>query len=523
MEISSGAGVILYACSSSSPDSPSSGYQTLSPSSQSQPSSPEESSCDLQHRNAGETKSKQSSDPKLTTGTSSSSKPIFQFPELSSTNITSSGQRTKLLTGTRSCTAFTKAGGMVLLCKVCGDVASGFHYGVHACEGCKGFFRRSIQQNISYKMCVKKEKCLIIRMNRNRCQHCRFKKCLSVGMSRDGVRFGRIPKREKQRLLDEMQSYMNTNTTMDVDSGTPSEDLSMKTTASPLCLLSVSEEVVSASSHSSVVVKKEEMLNENISPHNHGSPFCSVSPHSRSTPSSCPTQGTFMPTHTDHTPKLTGSDIKTKAPCSWSLSAGAKVLACPLNSCPVSTSGRSTQQVWDDFSHCFSPAIKDVVEFSRSIPGFDTLNQDDQIRLLKSGTFQVLMVRFSSLFNVKQRTVRFLNGQTYPMASLRALGMGTLLDAMFDFSEKLSILGLESDELSLFMAVVLVSADHSGISNMAAVEKLQDDLINSLRSLFVQKRPNNAEIFPKLLLRLPDLRTLNCLHSEKLSAFRIDS
>lgn len=106
---------------------------------------------------------------------------------------------------------------MVLLCKVCGDIASGFHYGVHACEGCKvgaslrkqmmlavlsdictlfhfalvnffsqGFFRRSIQQNINYKMCVKNENCLIMRMNRNRCQHCRFKKCLSVGMSRDG-------------------------------------------------------------------------------------------------------------------------------------------------------------------------------------------------------------------------------------------------------------------------------------------------------------------------------------------------
>lgn len=106
---------------------------------------------------------------------------------------------------------------MVLLCKVCGDIASGFHYGVHACEGCKvrrspkaplygvagvqektmlrvfssllqGFFRRSIQQNIHYKMCVKNEKCLIMRMNRNRCQHCRFKKCLAVGMSRDGKR-----------------------------------------------------------------------------------------------------------------------------------------------------------------------------------------------------------------------------------------------------------------------------------------------------------------------------------------------
>lgn len=50
----------------------------------------------------------------------------------------------------------------------------------------QGFFRRSIQQNIHYKMCVKNEKCLIMRMNRNRCQHCRFKKCLAVGMSRDG-------------------------------------------------------------------------------------------------------------------------------------------------------------------------------------------------------------------------------------------------------------------------------------------------------------------------------------------------
>lgn len=109
---------------------------------------------------------------------------------------------------------------MVLLCKVCGDVASGFHYGVHACEGCKvrqvptrkafllpftsigyltdsslinshvcllqGFFRRSIQQNIQYKKCLKMENCTIVRINRNRCQQCRFKKCLAVGMSRDG-------------------------------------------------------------------------------------------------------------------------------------------------------------------------------------------------------------------------------------------------------------------------------------------------------------------------------------------------
>lgn len=62
------------------------------------------------------------------------------------------------------------------------------------------------------------------------------------------------------------------------------------------------------------------------------------------------------------------------------------------------------------------------------------------------------------MFDPKARTVTFLNGQTYSLASLRALGMGSLLDAMFDFSDKLSSLGLEPDEMALFMAVVLVSA-----------------------------------------------------------------
>lgn len=68
------------------------------------------------------------------------------------------------------------------------------------------------------------------------------------------------------------------------------------------------------------------------------------------------------------------------------------------------------------------------------------------------------MVRFCTLFNAEERTVTFLNGQTYPLSTLRALGMGSLLDAMFEFSEKLSSLGLEPDEMALFMAVVLVSA-----------------------------------------------------------------
>lgn len=50
----------------------------------------------------------------------------------------------------------------------------------------QGFFRRSIQQKIQYRPCTKNQQCSILRINRNRCQYCRLKKCISVGMSRDG-------------------------------------------------------------------------------------------------------------------------------------------------------------------------------------------------------------------------------------------------------------------------------------------------------------------------------------------------
>lgn len=68
------------------------------------------------------------------------------------------------------------------------------------------------------------------------------------------------------------------------------------------------------------------------------------------------------------------------------------------------------------------------------------------------------MVRFSSLFDVKQRTVSFLSGRSYSVEALRSMGAGELLSSMFDFSEKLMALQLSPEEISLFTALVLVSA-----------------------------------------------------------------
>lgn len=71
-------------------------------------------------------------------------------------------------------------------CVVCGDKSSGYHYGVSSCEGCKGFFRRSVQKSMQYT-CQKDKQCVVNRVTRNRCQYCRFQKCFTVGMSREGM------------------------------------------------------------------------------------------------------------------------------------------------------------------------------------------------------------------------------------------------------------------------------------------------------------------------------------------------
>ncbi|XP_075947629.1 nuclear receptor subfamily 4immunitygroup A member 1 [Anarhichas minor] len=88
-------------------------------------------------------------------------------------------------------------------CAVCGDNASCQHYGVRTCEGCKGFFKRTVQKKSKY-VCLANKDCPVDKRRRNRCQFCRFQKCLVVGMVKEVVRTdslkgrrGRLPSKPK--------------------------------------------------------------------------------------------------------------------------------------------------------------------------------------------------------------------------------------------------------------------------------------------------------------------------------------
>lgn len=71
-------------------------------------------------------------------------------------------------------------------CSICGDRATGKHYGASSCDGCKGFFRRSVRKNHVYT-CRFSRNCVVDKDKRNQCRYCRLRKCFKAGMKKEAV------------------------------------------------------------------------------------------------------------------------------------------------------------------------------------------------------------------------------------------------------------------------------------------------------------------------------------------------
>uniref|UniRef100_A0A1I7ZRE8 Nuclear receptor domain-containing protein n=1 Tax=Steinernema glaseri TaxID=37863 RepID=A0A1I7ZRE8_9BILA len=75
-------------------------------------------------------------------------------------------------------------------CAVCGDKATGFHYDVASCNGCKTFFRRTVVSGRKF-VCHKNGECLLEldKTKRCACRACRFQRCVDVGMNPNAIQY----------------------------------------------------------------------------------------------------------------------------------------------------------------------------------------------------------------------------------------------------------------------------------------------------------------------------------------------
>ncbi|XP_076808737.1 hepatocyte nuclear factor 4-gamma-like isoform X2 [Clavelina lepadiformis] len=90
-------------------------------------------------------------------------------------------------------------------CAICGDRATGKHYGASSCDGCKGFFRRSVRKNHQYQ-CRFSRNCTVDKDKRNQCRYCRLRKCFRAGMRKEAVQNERDRISTKKSSMDDSAS-----------------------------------------------------------------------------------------------------------------------------------------------------------------------------------------------------------------------------------------------------------------------------------------------------------------------------
>ncbi|XP_005797151.1 nuclear receptor ROR-beta-like [Xiphophorus maculatus] len=461
----------------------------------------------------------------------------------------------------------------VIPCKICGDKSSGIHYGVITCEGCKGFFRRSQQNNAMYS-CSRQRNCLIDRTNRNRCQHCRLQKCLALGMSRDAVKFGRMSKKQRDSLYAEVQKHQKSQECVGSNGpaalSLPREDGGCGSGADDgeegLSRSYSSGGSTSTLSDLDDIAALPDLFDLPLTPEE-ASEYCSLellggggdstgntsnssSSSSASSSSQNSPQQTIMDTADSCgsqlllTHSLLGRrrSLLDQLPDDCSVTdlehVTQSIVKSHLETCQYSAEdmkrftwvhytpeetrvfqNKSAEWMWQQCAHHITNAIQYVVEFAKRIAGFMDLCQNDQIILLKAGCLEVLLIRMCRAFNSNNNTI-FFNGKFASAQFFKALGCDDLVSAVFELGKGLSRLQLSDEEMALFSAAVLLSPDRPWLTESQKVQKLQEKVYLALQHS-LQKSGASEEKLDKMLSKLPIMKSICNLHVDKLEFFRL--
>nr|BAJ41477.1 androgen receptor transcript variant 2 [Glandirana rugosa] len=86
-------------------------------------------------------------------------------------------------------------------CLICGDEASGCHYGALTCGSCKVFFKRAAEGKQKY-LCASRNDCTIDKFRRKNCPSCRLRKCYEAGMTLGARKLKKLGNLKAQEELD---------------------------------------------------------------------------------------------------------------------------------------------------------------------------------------------------------------------------------------------------------------------------------------------------------------------------------
>ncbi|CAH1984708.1 unnamed protein product [Acanthoscelides obtectus] len=508
----------------------------------------------------------------------------------------------------------------IIPCKVCGDKSSGVHYGVITCEGCKGFFRRSQSSVVNYQ-CPRNKNCVVDRVNRNRCQYCRLQKCLRLGMSRDAVKFGRMSKKQREKVEDEVR-FHRAQLRAQSDSAPDSSVFEQQTPSSSDQLhhsynggYSYNSDVGAYNPYYSsggggagqTQVAAATSLQYDISA-DYVDSTTAYDPRPGAgtgldglTPDSQPimnvvTTGTNQPTgnNADDSPKaatvtsatfkrLSTSTTPTVVAVKQEGVANTTVETLYVDSTTfrqegVANSAQAGQsedypsqisellsrtisdahsrtclytlehihemfrkpqdlsrllfyknmaheELWLECAQKLTTVIQQIIEFAKMVPGFMRLSQDDQIVLLKAGSFELAIIRMSRYLDLSQSCV--LYGDTMlPQDAFFTSDTAEmkLVACVFELAKSIAELKLTETELALYSACVLLSPDRPGLRGMGEISRLSQAVLRALRLELDRNHSipikGDVTVCDALLTKVTTLREVSMLHMDALGKLK---
>ncbi|KPP60568.1 retinoic acid receptor beta-like, partial [Scleropages formosus] len=161
--------------------------------------------------------------------------------------------------------------------------------------------------------------------------------------------------------------------------------------------------------------------------------------------------------------------------------------------------------LWDKFSELATKCIIKIVEFAKRVPGFAGLTIADQITLLKAACLDILV-----------------DGLTLNRTQMHNAGFGPLTDLVFTFASQLLPLDMDDTERGLLSAICLISGDRQDLEEPTKVDKLQEPLLEALKIYIRKRRPSKPHMFPKILMKITDLRSISAKGAERVISLKME-